>query len=232
MTNKIDKTPLEFFSPKRETTKGGHGSGNWGHGGLPGVWGGSGPTVNAPSGGGASSTVNAPSGGGGGAMPKSEPGESARRYSQRMMKKGKKDMATILEKSDSIAKSFEAGDEDAKQTHLFSIGLTASMSVGFRDRDLLVMAYSAFEDSNMSNLCAGLMDNFGSLMPKMGDKYPAKYANDTGSALSRKYYDVFSPSDLTQIFSVAFSNSGRNDIAGFLKRNSGMTESPTIVSGD
>lgn len=39
----FDKNPIDFFLPKKKSTKGGKGSGNWGHGGLAGVWGGSSP---------------------------------------------------------------------------------------------------------------------------------------------------------------------------------------------
>ena len=63
LTLRLDQVMVDdqrlVMKPKNGSvaTKGGQGSGNWGHGGLPGVWGGSGPTVNAPSGGGASSTT-------------------------------------------------------------------------------------------------------------------------------------------------------------------------------
>ena len=49
---------LDFFLPKKQTTKGGHGSGNWGHGGLEGVHGGSSPTKGAGETGDKKLTVN------------------------------------------------------------------------------------------------------------------------------------------------------------------------------
>ena len=45
MTKHNTDNPIDFFLPNK-TTKGGKGSGNWGHGGLPGVHGGSSPTKN------------------------------------------------------------------------------------------------------------------------------------------------------------------------------------------
>lgn len=61
--------PYDFFKPKEVTEKGGAGSGNWGHTGLAGLWGGSDPgggKGSMPTGGG-SGGESAPADGGGGA---------------------------------------------------------------------------------------------------------------------------------------------------------------------
>lgn len=202
----------DFFKPKKTTEKGGQGSGNWGHQGLDGVWGGSSPTKGGSSGGaggadeeGLSKIVNRePT-----PRPEPKPGETGNEYAQRWFEQSKRtgsiNVDYILDK---VGKDVQDAGEGVSGLLHLALGQSLAQESGWDIPTLLQNAYGAFEAANMHSLNDRLDKKFTDDMPQYDSDTPA---HKRGVEVA--YYFEWGIQPIGYTYYNAFVNAGRKDIA-------------------